>query len=181
MRILGMDSGGKMISKDTEKKLKKSFKRVKQELDDHRESINENTNEIQTNYEYLCQIDSKIEKLSSRIDEMQYLFEKILSTRKDQDYTIKDKLTLQEQEIFLLLYTLEEGQTLTFSELTAKTGLETSKIKSIMDNIAQKGVQIKIFSIDKLKGFSLDPDFKDYQAKNNIVEISDKLVKYLGV
>ena len=39
-------------------------RRIKEEFDEHLGSINENTNEIQANYEYLCNTDSKIDKLN---------------------------------------------------------------------------------------------------------------------
>ena len=47
-------------------RLKGVFSDVKEELEDHLTAINENTNEISANYEYLCEIDSKMDKLNER-------------------------------------------------------------------------------------------------------------------
>lgn len=59
--------------KEIKKELKKNLSSVRDEFEDHLEAINENTNEIQSNYEFLCELDSKIEKLNEIIDKMQFL------------------------------------------------------------------------------------------------------------
>ena len=55
---------------------------IKEELDEHLDSINANTAELQTNYEYLCELALG-----------------------------KVNLTLREQEVFLVLYTSDEPLT----------------------------------------------------------------------
>ena len=51
---------GETLSTKMQSQLKSAFNKIKQEIDDHRQSINENTNEIQTNHEYLNVIDAKV-------------------------------------------------------------------------------------------------------------------------
>ena len=53
--------------------LKLSFKKIKQELDSYLDTINQNTNEIQSNYEFLIELDKKIENISDRLDEITML------------------------------------------------------------------------------------------------------------
>lgn len=48
-----------------------SFSKIKEELEDHLLAINENTNEIASNYEYICMLESKIERLTQRVDVLQ--------------------------------------------------------------------------------------------------------------
>ncbi|NCC71490.1 hypothetical protein EOM09_08000, partial [bacterium] len=43
---------------------------IQMELDEHLDSINQNSLEIQSNYDFLEQLDKKIEKLHARIDEI---------------------------------------------------------------------------------------------------------------
>ena len=57
---------------NTEKddKLKATFNKIKEEFEDHLDSINENTNEIHSNYEYMCELDSKIEKVNENLQNL---------------------------------------------------------------------------------------------------------------
>ena len=75
-----------------EDKLKATFTKIKEEFEDHLDSINENTNEIHSNYEYLCELDSKIEKLNEKLEEimmfMQHLSKKSPKSNK-QEFIIK--------------------------------------------------------------------------------------------
>ena len=77
--------------------LKDAFNVVREELDDHREAINQSTNEIQTNYEYLCKLDSKIEKLGERIDELTMFIKQLKG--QEQKKFIVSRLTRKEQEV----------------------------------------------------------------------------------
>ena len=44
---------------------------IKRQFEEHLQAINENTNEIQSNYEYLSEMESKINKMAERIDQIQ--------------------------------------------------------------------------------------------------------------
>ena len=55
------------------------FVKIKQEFLEHLDSINQNTNEIQANYEYLKEFETKLEKLRERIDLDSY------GTKRDSD------------------------------------------------------------------------------------------------
>lgn len=153
--------------------MKKAFTSIKEEMADHLESINQNTNEIQSNYEFLCEIDSKIEKLNEKIEEIQmFLFPELASKK---NYAI-DQLTEREQEIFLVLYASEDT-TLTFHDIGRKTGLPSSLVKEYVKNLIKKGVPIiKTCSNDQIS-VSLGPDFKALQAKENIAKINESIAK----
>ena len=51
------------------------FTKIRHEFEEHLQAINENTNEISANYEYICEIESKMDRLSERIDNIQLFLE----------------------------------------------------------------------------------------------------------
>ena len=57
--------------------LKHLLSEVKDELEDHREAINENTNEVQSNYEHILRVENKIDKMQERIEEMTLMVAKL--------------------------------------------------------------------------------------------------------
>lgn len=161
-----------------EKKLIRSFDRIKQELEDHLDSINDNTNEIQTNYEYLCDIDQKMSKMNERIDELHYILEKLLGSRVSlSKYSLTSPLNMAEQEVFLTFYTLSEGKTLTIQELARKCAIDVKMAKSYLASIRQKGIPVKNVIVNDQNGYFLETEFRNFQAKNNIVKINEKLLK----
>jgi len=156
--------------KEVKKELKKSLTSIQNEFEDHLESINENTNEIQSNYEFLCELDSKIEKLNERIDKIQFLLE----GKKDSNYEIMP-LTKREQEIFVVLYTSNDF--LSYSDIAKKTTLTFSLVQAYISNIIAKGVPILKKYINNKVFLYLDPVFRNVQAKENLVEIDGSVIK----
>ena len=49
---------------------KVSFSKIKEELDVHLDSINENTNEINANFEHILKVEQKVDKLSEKFEEI---------------------------------------------------------------------------------------------------------------
>lgn len=158
--------------KEIKKELKKNLTSTREEFEDHLEAINENTNEIQSNYEFLCDLDSKIEKLNERIDKIQFLLE----GKKDNSYEIMP-LTKREQEIFLVLYTSDNF--LSYSDIAKRTTLTFSLVQAYISNIIAKGIPIMKKYIDNKAFLYLDPAFKARQAKENLVKIDDSIVKII--
>ena len=72
---------------------------IRQELDDHLQSINENTSEMQAFFDYLQEIELKIDKLTQRVEQSQLAESKMLA--KPSVYS----LTSIEKKVFLVLYT----------------------------------------------------------------------------
>jgi predicted nuclease with TOPRIM domain len=154
-----------------EKKIKKSFSKIRNELDEHLDTINQNTSEIQANYEYIFELENKIEKLNQRIDEMQMLIENGNSF----DYKIEtpvSKLTKREEEVFMVLYT-DETESLTFLDISRKTGLKEDMVKNYISSMSSKGVPIIQKHISGKSYFSLDQNFKNIQIKENVLGIGE--------
>jgi DNA-binding CsgD family transcriptional regulator len=164
VRILNNSDLGKL--KNT---LKNAFMKIKGEFDDHRDSINQNTNEIQSNYEYLCRIDSKIDKLSERIDELTMFMQQDQSSK---DYKVSD-LTSREKEVFLVLYANEAE--LGYKEIARKSGLTENLVICYISNLMTKGIPILKKYVEGDAKLIIDPDFKEYQMKNNVVGINETL------
>ena len=155
--------------------LKSAFSGIKNEFQEHLTSINHNTNEIQSNYEFLCEIDSKIEKLSERIDEISMF----LGIEKEvRDYQIKP-LTLREQEVFLVLYTLQDGSSITYAFVARKLALTENLVQNYISSMIAKGVPVVKKYVNNRVNLSLDPQFKALQAKHNFVGVHRKVADNL--
>lgn len=154
--------------------LEESFRKIREEFEDHLTCINENTNEINANYEYLCELDAKIKKMTERLDELELY---IKGGAAQQQFKVSP-LTPREQEVFLVIYTFggKEGG-LTYKEISRRTALPEHMIISYITNLSMKGVPI--IRMQKEEGISVDilKEFRDIQAKETIVPINESLLK----
>ena len=155
------------------KKLKSAFGSIKKEMEDHLDAINENTNEIQSNYEFMCRLDSKIDKINERLDEMQMFIE---HKSKSKDTELLEPLTKREKEVVLVLYS-NDGKALTYRDIARRTALTEIMAKHYVINLIKKGVPV----IKKADGgevfVHLDKDFMSLQAKENILGISETIAR----
>jgi hypothetical protein len=159
-----------------DKKLKNAFNGVKKEFNEHLEAINENTNEIQSNYELFIQLDSKIDKLDARLNEIE-LFLKQFKT--NQVYFIDDKetnsfviqpLTADEKKAFKAIYELEaENVKITYPKLAESLAISSSLAREHVAALIEKGVPITKSYLNQNVFLSLDPKFRDIQTRNNII------------
>lgn len=145
------------------------FNNIKEELDEHLQSINENTNEIQANYEYLNKIDEKINKINEKIEILRLQIE-ALSKQTQKDIVIrltpKDQLKLveflkkgkedmneltdfdeelsqQEQKILMVLYSARsKGRILTYNQIGNEIGMEETLVAGYITNLIEKGIPI---------------------------------------
>ncbi|MBT3304351.1 hypothetical protein HN592_03675 [Candidatus Woesearchaeota archaeon] len=156
-----------LLSKEVIGKLKISFRRVETELNDHLESINSNTNEIQSIYELLTELEEKIEKMSSRVDEIHLKLEP--KKKKVLDFRI-EPLTKREKEVFFALYA-SDTQT-TYDKLSKKTNFEEVMVQEYVTNLIAKGIPLtKKFKNNQIF-IELDSEFKELQAKENLIKMS---------
>ena len=159
------------------KEVKQAFLRIKNELEDHLEAVNENTNEIQSNQDYLVRLDSKIEKLNERIDEMQLFIQGQSFNEADVTYEISP-LTNREREVFMAIYASEKDM-LTADIISKKLGLTVQMVQMCISRIIRKGVPIIKKYCDNEIFLSLDKNFKRVQAKENILDIDEYSVTSL--
>lgn len=163
-----------------ERNLRVAFSKIREELDDQREAINENTNEIQSNFELSCELDKKIEKLSERLDNIQiYLTEisrmlNIEPIEKDQnDYlNINVKLTRHEKEVFGLIYSLcEQNIRPTLKRTSTRLGYTEEMVKEYLLSLMEKGIPLTLAKTKDDILIDMEPGFRKLQAKKNILDI----------
>ena len=165
---------GRPLSAERDKKLKGAFHKIKEDMDEHLQAINENTNEITSNYEYICEIERKIDKLSERLDEIQMFVEKNYSIElsKRNRFDVK-KLNRKEQDVFLIIYTLEEEKgSLTYHDIAEKLDISEQLAGAYVTSLIEKGVPIMKTYVNTKPYLRLDPIFKTLQTKENILQLS---------
>jgi len=155
------------------KRLRFEFTKIRHEFEEHLQAINENTNEISANYEYMCEIESKLDRLSERVDMLQMYME---SGPQEQvarkTYFDVKRLDRKEQEVFLVIYTLEEEKgNLSYVDIAAKLGISEHLAGNYVTSLIEKGVPIIKRYINSKPYIRLDPDFKTLQAKENILQL----------
>ncbi|MBW3015028.1 HTH domain-containing protein [Candidatus Woesearchaeota archaeon] len=159
----------KEFAANVNKKIKHSFAKIREELEDHLNAINENTNEIQENYEAILDLDSKIDKLSERIEEMQMMLQQLPLPK---TFTVKiQPLTINEKQVFKCLYAHEEP--FSYSQIAVELNISESLAKTYVQNMIDKGIPIIIKYINAAPLISLDSEFKEVQAKENVVGIDN--------
>lgn len=151
------------------------FSSIREQLDDHLISINENTNEIHSNFEALCELNNKVEKLGERLDKI----EASLFGHQTQPVFKVKPLSKKEKELFLALYTLlESRQHVTYRDLSRIVCWPEALVASYITMLIAKGVPIQKRFLDKKAILSLDKHFKQLQAKKNILGIDTRLTHW---
>lgn len=146
---------------------------IKKQFEEHLQAINENTNEIQSNYEYIAEIESKINKLAERLDQIQLFLQSNsnFAIDKIEKFEIKP-LTRNEQYVFLVLYALEDEKGfVSYLDIAKKTGFSESLVRDYILSIMEKGVPIIKKYINNKAYLKLNKEFKRLQAKENILMI----------
>jgi biotin operon repressor len=158
--------------KEMQMGIKKAFKAVKDEMNMHLDTINQNGSEIQSIYECLNEIDIKIEKLNERIDGIQ-----MYVAPANDEATFSIDLTHREQEVFLVIYA--ENNTISAKDIGRKLGFSDEMVNRYIYNIISKGVPLLRQYKDGEVIVSLDLKFKDLQTRKNILKIDESVSKQL--
>ena len=153
--------------------LKSEFSNIKHELDEHLQAINENTNEISANYEYTCEIESKLDRISERLDQMQMFLESHsnFSLERKNKFEIR-MLNDKEKQAFLTIYTMEDDDGMTYQDIAKMLSISEQLAGNYVTSMIEKGVPIIKRYVNGKPHLKLDPDFKTLQAKENILQVS---------
>ncbi len=164
-----------------EEKLRQLFeatlKGVREEFDDHLESINDNTNEIQANYEYISKIDEKLERMEKKLSQLESWMARLTGVSVPEEEERRIFLTEKEKKVFLILYTASEEERVTYAKIAESIGENEFLIRGYVTNMLEKGVPIQKRYFERQVYISLDNDFREKQAKSNILGISQTTVK----
>ncbi len=151
--------------------VRKAFAAVKEEMNAHLETINQNTNEVQSCYEYLAELDAKLGKMAERLDELEF------SLHPEQRFDDSVALTPREQEVFMVLYTADDP--VTASEVGRRLGFTVEMVEQHLFSVMGKGVPILKTFVNGKVYHSLDLKFKDLQARRNVLHISETVSQQL--
>jgi len=150
---------------------------VREEFDDHRESINDSTNEIEANYELLCKLESKVDRLQEQFEHLQLSLSTVLGNSPRPTDMEMIELDEKEKEVFLVLYTASNERPLTYKEIAAAVKESEFLIRGYITNMIEKNVPISKRYINEVAYLSLERSFKDRQAKENIVKLTQRTVR----
>lgn len=153
------------------KDIKKEIGQIKEEFNEHLDAINENTNEIQANYTYMTELDKRINKLNDKVDEISMMLRHLMAKNSifEDKNPVIEPLTPAEKRIFLVVYTSEN--LLSYKDLALSANMPESIISQYVTSLIEKGVPIiKQYTNGKPR-VGLSSDFKELQAKNNLITL----------
>jgi len=158
--------------KELASEVRKELKRVKNELDEHLEAINQTTGEIQDSYGCINEISNKMEKLAERLERIELFLQTNSNFIVEEGSFDVKPLTTTEQQVFLVIYALEDEKGLvSYTEIRRKTGLPGYMVSEYIARLVEKGIPIIRKYVNNLPYIKLNPDFKRLQAKENILMI----------
>lgn len=152
--------------------LKSHIETCREELDVHLDTINQNTDEIQQNYEYLAQIEAKMDKIAARLEAIEL---HLAGGRRMQ--ATKIELSLREQEVFLVLYSSSEQ--LSRKMIARRLGFSEEMVEAYVGNIIVKGIPVLRQAVEGETLYFLDGWFREQQAKHQVITINDQVVREL--
>ncbi len=144
--------------------MQNEIENINQALEEHLGAINDNSLEIQSLFDYMREIEVKMDKISHRLDQLQ------LASDKTPEKISVMPLDKTEMRIFLTFYT--EEHPLTFQEIAQKVNLPYTMIPDCLSALTQKGIPLQRSYFKNQLFIKLDPQFKEMQAKENIVNLS---------
>jgi hypothetical protein len=112
-----------------------------------------------------------MDKLTERLDDLEMRLNPAKQAKSD------IKLTLREQEVFMVLYL---GKIFTSSDIAKRLGFTEDMVNLYLINLITKGVPVVKEIIDDLLVFSLESEFKDLQARRNILEIDSRIAQQIS-
>lgn len=161
-------------------RLGRSFEQIKEQFEDHLETINENTNEIQSNFEYMCDLDRKIDKLSERIDQLANLIRDQRGEKTEKKTFTIQPLSSKEKEVFYALYVLTEHRKyVTYKNIARRVCFTETLVASYITNLIEKGIPVIKKYANRTAYLSLNPEFREIQAKENIAGVNTLLTHWM--
>ncbi len=146
------------------------------ELDDHLLSINENTSEIESNYELIRDLHAKIDKMGQRLDDLTLA---VKGKQEKQGFKISP-LSSKEKQVFQALYVLTQEQPFaTYKVLARKLGMSEGLVQNYLTNLAEKGIPVvKRYQNNKV-WLKIDEKFRALQAQKNLVGLDFALTNWI--
>ncbi len=158
-----------------DKKLREAFRKIKEERDEHLESINQLTSELQTAFEYISELENKHDKLKENIDELMIFKNSILLN--DKSHFSNIVLSLEEQKLFQTLYVFGEKEPLSWNFIIKKLDLNDTSFRLLLSSLLDKKIPITKERIGNEWYFNIDPRFRDMQTKEQLIKVHESVSK----
>jgi hypothetical protein len=169
--------GGRQSSVD-ETKLRHSFAKIREELEEHLQAINESTAEIAQNHQYAVEMEAKLDTLAERVERMELFLKQTGYGSSNATFHVQP-LTTDEKRVFVALYTIEEEKGhVTYADVSSALLMDMQLVAGYVASLMEKGVPLVKRYVNNVAYLKLDQDFKQLQAKENILGI-DKAQKQL--
>jgi hypothetical protein len=153
-----------------EANMRDTIKTINEEFEDHLDSINGNTKEITALGEDLGGMESKLDHVNSRLDTIHLMLTRLVTQG-----SLKINLTLEEQRLFVLLYTGEKVVRL--EELSRRTFCTEEEVKEDVLALIDKGIPILKKNINGKPCLILEEEFRVTQARENIIPIDPSVMQ----
>lgn len=149
---------------------------MRDELDDHRASINENTCELETVYEFMNELARKLDKLAERVDDIAL---RVNAGPKERSFEF-EPLSSREKEVFRAIYELTECRAyVAVDDVARRCMLTRELVGTHIAAIARKGVPLTK-RCDNGRGFvRIDPAFRSLQARKNVIGLDAPLTCWM--
>src|SRR3989344_753287 len=145
--------------------MRKEIEKIKQALDEQVAAINDNSSEIQALFDYLREIEVKLDKAVQRLDTMQLTHDEKMGEKR-----LITPLNKMEMKLFLVLYT--EEMPMTFIEIAKKAELAFALVPEYISSLVSKGIPLHRTFVNNQLFLKLDTAFKEVQAKENVVNLA---------
>lgn len=143
--------------------IKSQFGHIRGMVEEHLSAINENSSEIQSLFDYLQDLEVKVDKVTARLDSIQ--LEKQTTNTKD-----IEPLNAIEKQIFLSLYM--EELALTYQDIAHRVHLSVALVQESITALVRKGIPLVRSFFNNQQFVQLETEFKERQAKENLINLS---------
>lgn len=174
--LFNTGSIGSSPSEELKQRFEAALKGIREEFDDHRESINDNTSEIEANYELLCRLDAKVDRIEAQLEQFQLSLSQFLGSPSQPLAQAPIELEEREKDVFLVLYTAADEKPLTYRDIASAMKESEFLVRGYITNMIEKGVPITKRYVNDVAYVSFGRHFKDRQAKENLVKLSQRTV-----
>jgi hypothetical protein len=164
-----------LLSIDNNKRIKDAFRKIKEERDEHLETINQLSTELQYAFEIISELEYKHEKLKEITDDLQMFKNSMLIN--DKTHFSNVMLSLDEQKLFLTMYIFGEREPLSWGLITKKLGVSDNILKALLSSLLDKRIPITREKIGTEWYFNIDSRFRELQSKENIIKIHESVSK----
>lgn len=149
--------------------LKCDLSAMREDIDEHLQAINDNTNETDIQNSFICEIDNRITKVEEKMDELHYLLKQLVTRTK-----LSVELSKDEQRVFLVLYT--HTKFMKPLDVALKALVECPVAEESLNSIMDKGIPVEREVLDGKVYFRMNKEFKLRQAKEQIIKISTEVM-----